>query len=41
MILVPAGNYEEALTAERDTIEIVPIANLEEAIAYLENLEAA
>jgi PDZ domain-containing protein len=41
VILVPAGNYEEALTAERDIIEIVPIANLEEAIAYLENLEAA
>jgi PDZ domain-containing protein len=41
VILVPAGNYEEALTAERDSIDIVPIANLEEAIAYLENLEAA
>jgi PDZ domain-containing protein len=41
VILVPAGNYEEALTAERDIIDIVPIANLEEAIAYLENLEAA
>ena len=41
MILVPVGNYEEALTAEHNTIEIVPIANLEEAIAYLENLEAA
>jgi PDZ domain-containing protein len=41
VILVPEGNYEEALTAQRDTIEIVPIATLEEAIAYLENLEAA
>jgi Lon-like protease len=41
VILVPAGNYEEALTAERTSIDIVPIANLEEAIAYLENLEAA
>lgn len=41
VILVPAGNYEEALTAERMSIEIVPIASLEEAIAYLENLEAA
>jgi PDZ domain-containing protein len=41
VILVPQGNYEEALTAERDSIEIVPIATLEEAIAYLENLEAA
>lgn len=41
VILVPAGNYEEALTAERDHIEIVPIATLEEAVAFLENLEAA
>lgn len=41
VILVPAGNYEEALTAQRDSIEIVPIATLEEAIEYLENLEAA
>lgn len=41
IILVPAGNYEEALTAHRDSIEIVPIATLEEAIAYLEGLEPA
>jgi PDZ domain-containing secreted protein len=38
---VPEGNYEEALTARRESIEIVPVATLEEAIAYLENLEAA
>lgn len=41
VILVPAGNYEEALTADRDDIEIVPIATIDEAVAYLENLEAA
>jgi Lon-like protease len=41
VILVPAGNYEEALTAHRNGIEIVPIATLEEAVAYLEGLEAA
>lgn len=41
VILVPAGNYEEALTAPRNGIEIVPIATLEEAVAYLEGLEPA
>ncbi len=41
IILVPAGNYEEALTAHRDSIEIVPIATLEEAVAYLEGLDPA
>ena len=40
-ILVPAGNYEKALTAEFDNIEIVPIANISEAVAFLETLEAA
>ena len=39
-ILVPAGNYEEALTAEREAIEIVPIANIDEALDFLENLGA-
>ena len=41
VILVPAGNYDEALTADRDDIEIVPIATIEEAMTFLENLEAA
>jgi len=40
-ILVPAGNYEKALTAEFENIEIVPIANISEAVAFLETLEAA
>lgn len=40
-ILVPEGNYETALTAERRSIEIVPVADLADAIAFLEGLEAA
>lgn len=39
-ILVPQGNYDSALTAERDSIEIIPIATLDEAIGFLEGLEA-
>jgi PDZ domain-containing protein len=39
-ILVPQGNYDSALTAERDTIEIIPIATLDEAITFLEGLDA-
>lgn len=41
VILVPAGNYEEALTADHDDIDIVPIATIDEAVAYLANLEGA
>lgn len=37
-MLVPEGNYEQALTAERHTIELVPVANVEEALAFLETL---
>ena len=40
IILVPLGNYESALTAERRDIEIVPVATLGEALAYLEGLPA-
>jgi PDZ domain-containing protein len=39
-ILVPEGNYERALTAEFDTIEIVPVGHLDEAIDFLEALGA-
>jgi PDZ domain-containing protein len=39
-ILVPEGNYEEALTAERERIEIVPVAHIDEALDFLENLDA-
>ena len=37
-ILVPEGNYEEALTAEHDTIEIVPVTTIEDAVSFLEGL---
>lgn len=39
IIMVPAGNYDEALTADHDHIEIVPIANLGEALAFLDALD--
>ena len=37
-ILVPAGNYESALTAPRETIEIVSVATLQDAIDFLDGL---
>lgn len=37
-ILVPEGNYESALTAPRDNIEIVSIAVLQDAIDFLDDL---
>ncbi|MGH8946509.1 MAG: YlbL family protein [Acidimicrobiia bacterium] len=40
-ILVPQGNHEAALTAVRDHIEIVPVATIEEALAFLDSLESA
>ncbi len=40
-ILVPRGNYESALTAPRDSIEIVPVGTLTEAIGVLEDLDPA
>jgi PDZ domain-containing protein len=40
-ILVPQGNYDSALTAERTIIEIVPIATIDDAIEFFERLEAA
>ena len=40
-ILVPQGNYEDALTADRESIEIVPVATLDEAISFLESLPSA
>jgi PDZ domain-containing protein len=38
-IIVPQANYEAALTAERESIEIVAVATLQEAIDFLEGLE--
>lgn len=40
-LLVPEGNYETALTAERETIKLVPVATLDDAISFLEGLETA
>ena len=40
-ILVPQGNYEAALTAERDRVEIVPVATLDDAVRFLESLDPA
>jgi PDZ domain-containing protein len=41
IVLVPASNYEDALTAPSDDIEIVKIATIDEALSYLESLPAA
>lgn len=38
VILVPERNYESALTADRESIEIVPVATLDDAVTYLEGL---
>ncbi len=40
-ILVPAGQYQTALTADHDTIEIIPVETLQDAIDFLETLAAA
>lgn len=40
IILVPEGNYESALTAKHDAIDIVPVATLDEAIDFLEDFDA-
>lgn len=40
-ILVPEGNYQLALTADRREIEIVPVATIHDAIEFLESLDPA
>jgi PDZ domain-containing protein len=40
-ILVPQGNYETALTAPRESIEIVPVATLQDAIDFFDQLGEA
>ena len=40
-VLVPADNYERALTAERDDIEIVPVSDLQDAVDFFDSLQAA
>jgi PDZ domain-containing protein len=39
VILVPESNYEEALTAPAGELEIVPVATVDDALAYLAGLE--
>jgi PDZ domain-containing protein len=39
-ILVPEGNYESALTADHESIEIVPVTDLDDAIDFLDGLQA-
>ena len=36
IMLVPAGNYEEALSAPTESIQLIPVATLEEAIEALD-----
>lgn len=38
-VLVPESNYEAALSAPRDSIEVVSIAALQDAIAFLDGLD--
>ncbi len=38
-VIIPAGNYEEALPAAEGEIELVPVNTLEEALAFLDSLE--
>jgi PDZ domain-containing protein len=41
LMLVPAGNYDEALTAPRESMELVPVATIDEALAALGALDPA
>lgn len=38
-MLVPAGNHAQALTAPRRDLELVPIATIDEALAFFDSLE--
>ncbi len=40
-MLVPEGNYEEALTAPRLEMELVSVATIDDALGYLEGLPPA
>lgn len=41
IVFVPVDNYEDALTARGDGIEIVAVATLQDALDYLDRLEPA
>ncbi|MGQ0847977.1 MAG: YlbL family protein [Actinomycetota bacterium] len=38
VMLVPSANYEEALTANRQTLELIPVSTLDEALSALASL---
>jgi Lon-like protease len=40
-MLVPAGNHEDALTAPRESMELVSVETVDEALAFLESLDPA
>ena len=40
-VLVPADTYEDALTAADDSIEVVSITTLQDALDFLDSLEPA
>lgn len=41
IVLVPSGNYDDALTAQVDDIQIVAVGTIDEALAFLESLPSA
>ncbi len=38
-MLLPERNYERALTAERDSMELIPVASVDEALAFFDSLD--
>lgn len=40
-MLVPDSNYEDALTADRNDLELVRVATIDDALAFLESLQPA
>ena len=40
-VLVPAGNYDEALEAAGDDIEVVRIGTIDDAVVFFDSLEHA
>lgn len=40
-LLVPAGNYEEAVEAAGDDVTVVSVSNIQDALTFLESLSAA
>lgn len=41
VMLVPESNYEVALTADREDMELVSVATIDDALAFLDSLEPA